>query len=69
MKMENTNYIGLCSQKAFYIIDGSGNVQYTLNYPSAMTKICRIMPSSSTELYLTATTENQEIYARTGANI
>ena len=56
VNMVNTAYLGVCSQKAFYIVDTSGTVQATQTYPAGMTKVCRIMPSSSSLLYLTATT-------------
>ena len=61
MNMENTNYIGICSRKAFMILNRSASILHTLNYPAALSKSCRIMPSSASILYLTATTEVQSI--------
>lgn len=46
--IENTNYIGVCSRKAFMILDTSASVLYTLSHPAGQSKVCRIMPSSAT---------------------
>lgn len=46
--------IGVCTARAFYILDYSGSITYTINNPSVFTSSCRVYFSSSTLFFLLA---------------
>lgn len=48
------NKVGVCTERAFYILDYSGSVQYTLPNPTIYTRGCRIAHDSADLYYLTA---------------
>lgn len=43
MLMTADNLVGVCTQRAFYVIDHSRSIQYTLVNPSLITKTCRML--------------------------
>lgn len=54
MHMQSSSLVGVCTSRAFYLLDYSIQIKYTLKYPSLYTHRCRIKDATGGRYYLIA---------------
>lgn len=66
INLVSDSLVGVCTSRAFYILDYNGVIKNTLRYPAIFTRDCRMMESTTSGTHFLTAVSEQTYYRSNG---